>query len=88
MSETHSRSTYKLVSQTGPDWQPAGIPSMYTQIVPLTFDQGYEALTHAVPSPGSGYFNKTDAYNTDRIRVCGYQFVKRPCDGQIPFEKK
>jgi len=75
--------TYARLRQTGPDWTPAGVPSMYTQIVPLTPDMGYKALTHAVPHPESGYFNAHNAYNPDLYRVCGYKFVRRACDGSI-----
>jgi hypothetical protein len=60
---------------------------MYTQVVPVTPDQGYGALTHNVPSPGSGYFSATDAYNNEYIKVCGYKFLKRPCDGNLPMKK-
>jgi hypothetical protein len=81
------RQTYLTVSQLGPDWQPAGVPSMYTQIVPITPDQGYGALTHNVASPGSGYFNETDAYDNEYIKVCGYKFLKRACDGTLPLKK-
>ena len=87
-SDVKPRSTYYLVSETGPDWQPQGVPSMYTQIVPITFDQGYNSLTHNVDiQPSSGYFDKTQAYNTDEIKTCGYRFVKRPCDRSIPHKK-
>jgi hypothetical protein len=88
MSEKFSRLTYKTVGQLGPDWQPQGVPSMRTQIVPVTPDLGYAALTHDVPAPSSGYFTATDAYNTESIEVCGYQFHKRPCDGELPADKK
>jgi len=89
MSETvKPRQTYLTVSQLGPDWQPQGVPSMYTQLVPVTPDQGYGALTHNVASPGSGYFNAVDAYDAESIKVCGYKFMKRPCDGDLPLKKK
>lgn len=90
MTETvKPRQTYLTVSQLGPDWQPAGIPSMYTQIIPVTPEEGYGALTHNVPSSGSGYFSSTDAYNNVfPTKGCGYKFLKRACDGNLPMKKK
>lgn len=76
--------SYKVVSQLGPDWYPAGVPSMYTQVVPITPDLGYGALTHNVEPPNSGYFDVSSAYNSNMIKVCGYKFLKRPCDGNLP----
>jgi len=75
---------YDTLSQLGPDWSPKGVPNMYTQIVAITPNFGYEALTHAVATPpSSGYFDIDAAYNTDKIKTCGYKFAKRACDGGL-----
>jgi len=75
--------TYQRISQLGPDWFPQGVPTNTTQIVAKSFQQGYGSLTHNAPSPPSGYFSAVQAYDLDEIRKCGYQFLKRKCDGSL-----
>lgn len=74
---------YLQVQDLGPDWQPQGIPSNYHQIVAITPPVTYSELMHNSPPSVSGYFEFPTAYDTDRIKECGYKFVKRVCDGRL-----
>lgn len=86
-SSRPTRTTYKLLKQTGPDWFPAGVPRMENQVVAASFNLGYKALTHAVPAPSAGYFDATDAYNVNKIKNCGYRFLHRRCDGDVDYKQ-
>jgi len=82
MAENDSlRSFYSTLKQTGPEWD-VRVPPQNIQIVAKTHDWGYNALTHRVPSNGTGYFNMSTAYNDLYPRMeTGYRFVNRHCDG-------
>ena len=77
-------SNYKTIGETGPDWNPIGVPSMSIQIIPVSYQQGYSSLTHGDNTVSSTYFNFTDAYLVNDIKgENGYRYKKRSCDGSF-----
>ena len=76
-------SSYQLLEQTGPDWFPSGVPDMSVQLIPVTPPVTYDTLLHDTESSSSSYFGYNQAYDSERIRKCGYSFVRRRCDGLL-----
>jgi len=74
---------YKILSETGPDWIPQGVPNMDIQIIPISLNLGYSSLTHSSANEGTNYFPFTDAYLSNEYSKTGYSYIQRYCDGNI-----
>ena len=78
-------SQYVSLVELGPGTSIVNVPSMAIQTVPKTFSAGYNALTHNVQNPDS-YFEYPNAYFLPEIKTCGYNFMKRKCDGNKLYQ--
>lgn len=73
---------YLTLDKTGPDLN-TRVPSMSVQLVPETFNVGYNSVTHNSNETSNNYLGYQCAYFVKEVPKSGYKFHQRSCDGFV-----